>query len=56
MKWISVEFEGWAATFVVVRSSEADTERYFGYTKKDAERRYRQKYGLVGVKMRRLSI
>lgn len=56
MKWISVEFEGWAATFVVVRSSEADTERYFGYTKKDAERLYRQKYGLEGVRMRRLAI
>ena len=56
MKWISVEFEGWASTFVVVRSSEADTERYFGYSKKEAEQRYRQKYGLVGVKMRRVSI
>ena len=56
MKWISVEFDGWAATFVVVRSSEADTERYFGYTKKEAERKYRQKYGLVGVRMRRVAI
>lgn len=56
MKWISVEFEGWAATFVVVRSSEAETERYYGYTKKEAERKYRQKYGLVGVRMRRMSI
>lgn len=56
MKWISVEFEGWAATFVVVRSSEADTERYYGYSKKEAERMYRQKYGLVGVKMRRVSV
>lgn len=56
MKWISVEFEGWAATFVVVRSSEADTERYYGYTKKEAERKYRQKHGLVGVRMRRLAI
>lgn len=56
MKWISVEFEGWAATFVVVRSSEADTERYYDYTKKDAERLYRQKYGLIGVRMRRLSV
>ena len=56
MKWISVEFEGWAATFVVVRSSEADTERYYGYTKKEAERKYRQKYGLEGVRMRRLAV
>ena len=56
MKWISVEFEGWAATFVVVRSSEADTARYYGYTKKEAERRYRQKYGLVGVRMRRVTV
>lgn len=56
MKWISVEFEGWAATFVVVRSSEADTERYFGYTKKEAEREYRQKHGLVGLKMKRIHV
>ena len=56
MKWISVEFEGWAATFVVVRSSEAETERYYGYSKKDAERKYRQKYGLVGMKLRRIAV
>ena len=56
MKWISVDFEGWAATCVVVSSSEADTERYFGYTKKEAERRYREKFGLVGMRLRRLSI
>lgn len=56
MKWISVEYEGWAATFVAVRSSEAATERYIGYSKKDAERKYRQKYGLVGVKMRRAAV
>ena len=56
MKWISVEFEGWAATFVVVRSSEFGSERYYGCTKKEAERKYRQKYGLVGVRMRRVAI
>lgn len=56
MSWISVEFEGWASTFVVVRSSEAETCRYFGYSKRDAERLYRQKFGLVGKRMRRISI
>lgn len=56
MKWISVEFEGWAATFVVVRSSEAEPERYYGYSKKEAERKYRQKYGLEGVRMRKLNL
>lgn len=56
MKWISVEYEGWAATFVVVRSSEAETQRYYGYTKKEAERRYREKFGLVGMRLRRLSV
>lgn len=56
MSWISVEYEGWACSFVVVRSSEADTQRYFGYSKKEAERIYRQKYGLVGKRMKRLHI
>ena len=56
MKWISVESEGWASTFVVVRSSEAETERYYGYSKKEAERRYRAKYGLTGMRMNRLHI
>lgn len=56
MKWISVEFEGYAATFVVVRSSEADTERYYGYSKNEAERKYREKYGLVGLKMKRCHV
>lgn len=54
MRWISVEYEGWACSFVVVRSSLGETERYFGYSKKEAEQRYRQKHGLVGVRMRRL--
>lgn len=52
MKWISVNYEGWACKFVAVSSSEAPTERFYGYSKRDAERRYREKYGLVGVKMR----
>ena len=57
MKWISVEFEGWAGSFIAIRSSEVSgTERYFGYSKKDAELKYRQKYGLVGVRMRRVSV
>lgn len=57
MRWISVEFEGWAGSFIAIRSSEVSgTERYFGYSKKEAERRYRQKYGLVGVQMRRASV
>lgn len=56
MKWISVEFEGWAATFVVVRSSEAPTEWFFNYSKRDAERVYRQRYGLVGMRMRRIAV
>lgn len=57
MNWISVEFEGWAGSCIAIRSSEVEgTKRYFGYTKKDAERLYRQKYGLEGVRMRRVSI
>lgn len=56
MKWISVEYEGWAATFVVIRSSEAETQRYYGYTKKEAERRYREKFGLVGMRLKRIAI
>lgn len=57
MKWINVEFEGWAGSFIAIRSSEVSgTERYFGYSKKEAERRYRQKYGLVGVRMRRVEV
>ena len=56
MKWISVEYEGWASTFVVVRSSEARTERFYGYSKKEAERKYRQEYGLVGMRLTRISV
>lgn len=56
MRWISVEYEGWACTFVVVRSSEGPTERYLNFTKKEAERHYREKYGLIGMRMRRLAI
>lgn len=57
MKWISVEFEGWAGSCIAIRSSEVSgTERFFGYSKKEAEQRYRQKYGLIGVRMRRLSV
>ena len=56
MRWISVEFEGWAATFVVVRSFLGETRRYFGYSRKEAERRYREEFGLVGARLRRLSI
>lgn len=57
MKWISVEFEGWAGSFIAIRSSEVSgTERFFGYSKKEAERKYRQKYGLEGVRMRRVAI
>lgn len=54
MKWISVETEGWAGTFIVIRSSEVEgTWRTFGCSKKEAERKYRSKYGLEGVRMRR---
>lgn len=56
MKWISVEYEGWASTFVVVRSSEADTERYFNMSKREAERHYREKNGLVGMRLTRLHV
>ena len=56
MKWISVEYDGYAGAVIVIKSSEADTQRYFGYSKKEAERRYRQKYGLEGVRMRRVEI
>lgn len=57
MSWISVEYEGWACSFVVIRSSEVEMpERYFNYSKKEAERRYRQKYGLVGKRMKRVHI
>lgn len=57
MKWISVEFEGWAGSTIAIRSSEVSgTEYYFGYSKKEAEQRYRQKYGLVGMKMRRVAV
>lgn len=57
MRWISVEFEGWVGSFIAIRSSEVSgTERYFGYSKKEAEQKYRQKHGLVGVRMRRVAI
>jgi hypothetical protein len=56
MSWISVEYEGWASSFVVIRSSLGETERYFGYSKKEAERMYRQKYGLVGKRMKRIKV
>ena len=39
----------------MVRPSEADTQRYFGYSKKEAERIYRQKYGLVGKKVNKIA-
>ncbi len=55
MKWISIESEGWAGTFVAIRSSEVvGVERYYGYTKKEAEQHYRQKYGLIGKRLRRI--
>lgn len=48
MNWISVNFEGWAGSFIVVRSFIGETRRYYGYSKKEAERRYREEFGLIG--------
>ena len=55
MAWISVEREGWAG-FIVIRSSVADTRRYFGYSKRDAERKYREEFGLKNWKLDRIHI
>lgn len=51
MKWISVNFEGWAGSFVVVTSYLGETRRYFGYTLKQAEGLYRSEFGLTGEKL-----
>ena len=54
MYWISIEFDGWAGSFIVVRSFIGETRRYIGYSKKEAERRYREEFGLIGKHLKRI--
>lgn len=51
MKWIQVNTDGWAGVFVVVRSYIEEARRYYGMTPKQAEKRYRQEFGLTGKKL-----
>lgn len=55
--WISVSVEGYAGTFVRVDCGLVDdsAQRYFGYSRREAEKAYRQKYGLQGVKLTRIN-
>ena len=51
MKWIEVSLDGWAGVFVVVKSYLEETRRYYGMTPKQAEKRYREEFGLIGKKL-----
>lgn len=51
MKWISVNTDGWAGVFVVIRSYLGETRRYYGMNPKQAEMRYRDEMGLRGAKL-----
>ena len=55
MDWICISSEGWAGTFIVIRSFIGETRRYYGYSKKDAERRYREEFGLIGKHLTRIN-
>lgn len=55
MNWISVQFDGWASTFVVVRSFIGETRRYYGYTRRQAERMYREEFGLIGKRLTKIN-
>lgn len=52
--WISVSVEGWPGLFVVIRCGLGETRRYYGYSKKEAERRYRAEFGLIGARLSRI--
>lgn len=51
MNWISINADGWAGVFVVVRSFLGETRRYYGYTLKQAEKAYRAEFGLTAKKL-----
>ena len=54
--WISVSVSGWASAIVLVRCGLVeDSRRYMGFSVKDAEKQFRREFGLVGVRLRRLS-
>lgn len=54
--WISVSFEGWAGAIVVIRCGLVEgVKRYSGFTLKEAERRFRERFDLVGVRLRRVA-
>jgi len=54
--WISVTVSGWASGVVLVRSGLVeDSRRYLGFSLRDAEKQFRREFGLVGVRLRRLS-
>lgn len=55
MRWISVQYEGWARTFVVIKSNLGETRRYYGYSKRDAERKYRAEFGLEHIPLARIN-
>jgi len=52
--WISVSVEGWAASFVRINSGLGETRRYYGYSVREAEKRYREEFGLVGARLTRI--
>ena len=54
--WISITVEGWPGCFICIKSYLGETRRYYGFTKKQAERRYREEFGLVGKRLKRLNI
>lgn len=54
MRWISIKREGWPGTFVVISSHLGETRRYYGYTMKEAERRYREEFGLKYIPLARI--
>lgn len=57
LAWISVSVEGYAGTFVRVDCGLVDDseQRYYGYSRREAVKAYRQKYGLQGVKLTRIN-
>lgn len=52
--WISVGVEGWAGGVIVIRCGYGETRRYYGYNKREAEKRYREEFGLIGARLTRI--
>lgn len=53
--WIAIHCCGWAGGFIEISCGLGETRRYFNYSRRDAERAYRQEFGLIGARLTRLA-